>query len=81
MKLGDMGINNVLLEAGSGLNGAMIQANLINEFIIYTAPIILGSDAQAMMDLTFNNMSEKISLNIIELTQIAYVLKIRAKPI
>ena len=81
MKLGDMGINNVLLEAGSGLNGAMMQANLIDEFIIYTAPVLLGSDAQAMMDLPFKNMSEKISLNIIELTQIANDLKIRAKPI
>ncbi|MBT4245040.1 MAG: bifunctional diaminohydroxyphosphoribosylaminopyrimidine deaminase/5-amino-6-(5-phosphoribosylamino)uracil reductase RibD, partial [Gammaproteobacteria bacterium] len=44
-KLGEMGINNLLLEAGSGLNGAMTEAGLIDEFIIYTAPLILGSDA------------------------------------
>ncbi len=41
-----MGINNLLLEAGSGLNGAMMKSNLIDELIIYTAPVILGSDAQ-----------------------------------
>ena len=76
-----MGINNVLLEAGSGLNSAMMQANLIDEFIIYTAPVLLGSDAQAMMDLPFKNMSEKISLKILELTQVASDLKIRAKPL
>jgi len=79
--LGEMGINNVLLEAGSGLNGAMMKSNLIDEFIIYTAPVILGSDAQAMMNLPFKKMSEKISLNIIELTQVATDLKIRAKPL
>ena len=81
IKLGEMGINNVLLESGSGLNGAMMESSLIDELIIYTAPVILGSDAQAMMELPLKKMSEKISLNIIEITQVATDLKIRAKPI
>ena len=81
IKLGEMGINNVLLESGSGLNAAMMESSLIDEFIIYTAPVILGSDAQAMMELPFKKMSEKISLNIIEITQVATDLKIRAKPL
>ena len=81
IKLGEMGINNVLLESGSGLNGAMMESSLIDELIIYTAPVILGSDAQAMMELPFKKMSEKISLNILELTQVANDLKIRAKPL
>ena len=81
IKLGEMGINNVLLESGSGLNGAMMESSLIDEFIIYTAPVILGSDAQAMMELPIKKMSEKISLNILELTQVANDLKIRAKPL
>ena len=80
-KLGEMGINNLLLEAGSGLNGAMMNSKLIDELIIYTAPVILGSDAQAMMELPFKKMSEKISLNIVELTQVASDLKIRARPL
>ena len=81
IKLGEIGINNVLLESGSGLNSAMMESSLIDEFIIYTAPVILGSDAQAMMELPFKKMSEKISLNILELTQVANDLKIRAKPL
>ena len=81
IKLGEIGINNVLLESGSGLNAAMMESNLIDEFIIYTAPVILGSDAQAMMELPFKKISEKISLNILELTQVANDLKIRAKPL
>jgi len=81
IKLGEIGINNVLLESGSGLNGAMMESSLIDEFIIYTAPVILGCDAQAMMKLPFKKMSEKISLNILELTQVANDLKIRAKPL
>ena len=58
-KLGEMGINNLLLEAGSGLNGAMMKSNLIDELIIYTAPVILGSDAQAMMELPFKKNVRK----------------------
>ena len=59
----------------------MMASSLIDEFIIYTAPVILGSDAQPMMELPFKKMSEKISLNILELTQVANDLKIRAKPL
>ena len=40
IKLGEIGINNVLLESGSGLNGAMMESSLIDEFIIYTATVI-----------------------------------------
>ena len=78
IKLGEMGINNLLLEAGSGLNGAMTEAGLIDEFIIYTAPLILGSDANPMIEIPLTNMSDKIKLNIVEVSQIDCDIKIRA---
>ena len=78
IKLGEMGINNLLLEAGSSLNGAMTEAGLIDEFIIYTAPLILGSDANPMMEIPLKKMSDKIKLNIIEVSQIDCDIKIRA---
>ena len=78
IKLGEMGINNLLLEAGSGLNGAMTEAGLIDEFIIYTAPLILGSDANPMIEIPLKIMSDKIKLNIIEVSQIDCDIKIRA---
>ena len=81
VKIGSLGINNILLEAGGGLNGAMMDAGLIDEFVIYTAPIILGSDAQPMMQIPLKEMSEKISLKIIELIQVADDIKIRAVPL
>ena len=77
-KLGEMGINNLLLEAGSGLNGAMTEAGLIDEFIIYTAPLILGSDANPMIEIPLKKMSDKIKLNIVEVSQIDCDIKIRA---
>ena len=77
-KLGEMGINNLLLEAGSGLNGAMTEAGLIDEFIIYTAPLILGSDANPMIEIPLKKMSDKIKLSIVEVSQIGCDIKIRA---
>ncbi len=76
--LGEMGINNLLLESGSGLNGAMLEAGLIDEFIIYTAPVILGSDTKPMIEIPLNKISEKIQLNILDIRKIGEDIKIKA---
>ena len=76
--LGEMGINYLLLEAGSSLNGAMLNASLIDEYIIYTAPVILGSNAKPMFEAPLLKMSEKIKLNILDTRQIGMDIKIRA---
>jgi diaminohydroxyphosphoribosylaminopyrimidine deaminase/5-amino-6-(5-phosphoribosylamino)uracil reductase len=78
IKLGEMGINNLLLEAGSGLNGAMLEAGLIDEFIIYTAPVILGSDTKPMIEIPLHKISEKIQLNILDIRKIGEDIKIKA---
>lgn len=44
-------INEVLVEAGAVLNGALLQANLINEWIIYMAPKILGDQGRGLFHL------------------------------
>jgi diaminohydroxyphosphoribosylaminopyrimidine deaminase/5-amino-6-(5-phosphoribosylamino)uracil reductase len=80
IKLGEMGINNLLVEAGSGLNGAMLEAGLIDEYIIYTAPIIFGSDAQSMIQIPLTKMAEKINLDIVDIRNIGEDIKIKAIP-
>ena len=42
-KLNELGVNQVLVEAGSKLSGAMVAAGLIDELVIYQAPSLLGS--------------------------------------
>jgi diaminohydroxyphosphoribosylaminopyrimidine deaminase/5-amino-6-(5-phosphoribosylamino)uracil reductase len=78
LQLGKQGINSVLLEAGSGLIGAMIEANLIDEFIIYTAPILMGSNANSMATLPINHMNDKINLDITDLRMIGDDMRITA---
>ncbi|MGI9310518.1 MAG: bifunctional diaminohydroxyphosphoribosylaminopyrimidine deaminase/5-amino-6-(5-phosphoribosylamino)uracil reductase RibD, partial [bacterium] len=44
-------INELMLEAGPRLSGAMLQQRLVDEIVIYLAPDLLGSNANGMFDL------------------------------
>lgn len=48
MLLGKQQINSVWVEAGANLAGALLQAGLVDELIIYLAPKLLGSDARGL---------------------------------
>jgi diaminohydroxyphosphoribosylaminopyrimidine deaminase/5-amino-6-(5-phosphoribosylamino)uracil reductase len=58
--------NEVLLESGSKLAGAFLQKELIDELVIYQAPILLGNKARQMFDLPLDKMSQKKTLKIID---------------
>lgn len=44
-------INEVLVEAGATLNGALAQASLLDEAIIYMAPVLLGDAGRGLFSL------------------------------
>jgi diaminohydroxyphosphoribosylaminopyrimidine deaminase/5-amino-6-(5-phosphoribosylamino)uracil reductase len=48
MELGSRGINEVLVEGGAGLNGALLERGLVDELLIYQAPVLLGDQARGM---------------------------------
>ena len=50
-RLGQVGCNDVLLEAGPRLNGAFLQAGLIDQLLIYMAPKLLGDQARGLFAL------------------------------
>lgn len=41
-RLGELQVNEVHLEAGAGLNGAFLAADLVDEMVLYTAPCLFG---------------------------------------
>jgi len=64
-RLGELGINEVLVEAGPRLNGALLDAGLIDEVIVYQAPCLLGADAQGMFAITpLTAMSQRYNLQL-----------------
>lgn len=61
------GCNEVLLEAGPTLGGAMIQAGLVDEVIVYIGAKFLGSDALPLLNLPgLRHMAEHIALKIVD---------------
>ncbi len=82
VNLAQRGINEVLLEAGQGLNGAFLQAGLIDEFIFYYAPKLMGTDAKGMFAMpAFTEMQQAIDLQIVDVRQVGADIRVRAKPI
>jgi diaminohydroxyphosphoribosylaminopyrimidine deaminase / 5-amino-6-(5-phosphoribosylamino)uracil reductase len=50
-RLGARGINELHVEAGAKLNGALLAAGLIDEVLLYMAPAVLGDPARGMFEL------------------------------
>ena len=44
-------MNEVLVESGNRLNGALLRAGVVDELIVYLAPHLLGDTARGMFDL------------------------------
>ena len=71
--------NDVLLEAGANLTGAMLQAGYIDELIIYMAPHLMGSEARGLFHLPgLENMSQRIELDIQDIRPIGKDFRISA---
>jgi len=80
--LGSMQINEVLLETGATLSGAMLEAGLIDEMVIYMAPILLGDSARGLYRLPqLRHMQDKIALKITDVRMVGDDMRITALPI
>jgi len=50
-EFGHQGINEVHVEAGATLNGALLAAGLVDEWISYLAPVAMGHAARGLFDM------------------------------
>lgn len=63
--LGTVGMNEVHLEAGATLSGALLQAGLIDELVIYMAPHLMGDAARGLFALPgLASMAQRVQLSI-----------------
>jgi len=60
------GINEVHVEAGARLNGALLAAGLVDELLVYLAPCLLGDGARGMFVLPapLERLTDRTSLRI-----------------
>ena len=64
--LGAREINELHVEAGAKLNGAMLAAGIVDEILLYVAPCLLGDPARGMFALPAlpQGLDERVSLKV-----------------
>jgi len=78
--LAEQQINDVLVEAGSVLNGALMQQDLIDECVIYMAPSILGASGRGLFSMPdVSLMADKKQLQLLDVRKVGVDLRLRYK--
>jgi diaminohydroxyphosphoribosylaminopyrimidine deaminase/5-amino-6-(5-phosphoribosylamino)uracil reductase len=78
--LAQRGCNEVLVESGSTLNGALLRAGLVDELLLYLAPQFLGDAARGMAQLgELTKLDQRIVLKWQDVRQIGNDLRIMVK--
>lgn len=74
------GCNEMLLEAGSTLNGALLRAGLVDELLLYVSPQLLGDRARGMAQLgELTGLDQRVNLKWQDVRQVGNDLRIIVK--
>lgn len=81
MTLGKRQINSVWVEAGATLAGALLNAGVVDELIVYMAPKLLGQDARALCILPgLTQLAQAPAFTLTEVCQVGPDLRLRLIP-
>jgi len=77
--LAQRGVNELHVEAGHKLNGSLLRAGLVDELLVYMAPLLIG-EGRGMSKLgPLSNLQEALALDFHEVTQIGPDVRILAR--
>jgi|HubBroStandDraft_1064217.scaffolds.fasta_scaffold23964_3 diaminohydroxyphosphoribosylaminopyrimidine deaminase/5-amino-6-(5-phosphoribosylamino)uracil reductase len=80
-RLAQLQANEVWVEAGAKLAGALLHADLVDELIVYIAPALLGPAARALVELPqISSLDMRLQLKFAEVTTIGADLRLIAVP-
>lgn len=74
----DYEVQSVLIEAGGNLLGSFLDAGLIDEWVIYMAPMVSGGETVSLAGNGVGSLNERISLTDIKTTKIRSDVRFRA---
>ncbi|NUS38093.1 MAG: bifunctional diaminohydroxyphosphoribosylaminopyrimidine deaminase/5-amino-6-(5-phosphoribosylamino)uracil reductase RibD [Lysobacter sp.] len=79
--LAERGVNEVQVEAGATLAGAFVTAGLVDELLLYVAPVMLGEAARPMFDgLRVEAMTERMTMRLVETRRIGEDIRVLLRP-
>ena len=74
-------INEVQVEAGASLCGALLDAGLVDELLIYQAPVLLGEGGPGPFRLgPLESMAERTHFKLLDTARFGDDLRIRLQP-
>ncbi len=74
--------NEVQVECGPTLAGALLQAGLMDELVIYMAPLLLGDQARGLFQLPeLTRMEERRELKLVETRAVGKDWRLRFRPV
>lgn len=78
--LAQRGCNEVLVEAGGILNGALLRAGLVDELLLYVAPQLLGDAARGMAQLgELTSLEQRVELEWKDVRHVGKDLRITVR--
>ena len=77
-ELAQLGINEVHVEAGATLNGALLQAGLVDELLLYLAPSMLGQGRAMAQWPALSSLSDRLNLRFTDVQLLGEDLRVRA---
>ena len=78
-RLGDMEVNDVLVECGPTLAGNLVDRDLIDELVIYLAPHMMGSETQGILQTPgWGALRDRIQLDFTDVRRVGADLRITA---
>lgn len=81
-ELARRGINELLVECGPRLAGALLRGGFVDELLLYQAPMLLGGDARPMLDtLGLQRLDQHARWRLIERRQVGVDQRLRLRPV
>ena len=78
--LAERGFNEVTVETGAKLNGALLRAGVVDEIVLYLAPLLMGDAAQGLFALPgFEALGEAPRLRWIDQRVVGADLRLTAR--
>jgi diaminohydroxyphosphoribosylaminopyrimidine deaminase/5-amino-6-(5-phosphoribosylamino)uracil reductase len=72
--------NEILVESGPRLAGALLRHGLLDELIVYMAPALLGDRARPLLALPLDDMADKVGLHIEDVRKVGQDWRFIARP-
>ena len=79
--LAERGINELHVEAGPVLTGALLCQGLVDELLVYQAPCIIGADGAAMLRLPgVEKLDQRLQFKVLERRVVGRDIRLRLAP-